>query len=118
MGIEDYAEELRERGFGETGDWAVCLSCILDEGLRRQVAPHLTEDACTFCGREAEDDISIAADFKVLMEPVMDAIQVNVDTIKVLTTSFHLNMRHPRLRTELLAMLEDGQREIQANSSI
>jgi len=67
--------ELDERGFGETGDHAVCLECILDEGLRRQVGYHLTEPACTFCGRKSEDGTSVAASFKALMEPVMDAIR-------------------------------------------
>jgi HEPN/RES N-terminal domain 1/RES domain len=62
------------RGFHETGDRSVCLNCILDEGLREQVAPHLTEDACTFCGREAENNRPIAARFEELMRPVMDAI--------------------------------------------
>jgi hypothetical protein len=74
MGLEDYLEELRVRGFGETGDQSVCLDCIIDEGLREQVAPHLTEDACTFCGLEAEDEVPIAAPFEELMWPVMDAI--------------------------------------------
>src|SRR6266566_2541188 len=85
MGLEDYLEEIRERGFGETGDRAVCLDCILDEGLREQVAPHLTEHACTFCGREAADEAPIAADFETLMRPVMDAIRFlycrSIDTL-------------------------------------
>ena len=74
MGVQDYLEELRARGFDETGDRSVCLNCILDEGLREQVAPHLTEDVCTFCGRETEDGVPIAAHFEELMRPVMDAI--------------------------------------------
>ena len=72
--LKDYMEELLTRGFGETDGQSVCLDCILDEGLRRQVARHLTEEACTFCGREAEDDIPIAASFEELMCLVMAAI--------------------------------------------
>lgn len=53
----------------------MCLDCIWNEGLRAQVAPHLTELACTFCGREATDGAPIAADFEALMYPVMDAIR-------------------------------------------
>ena len=85
MGMEDYLEEIRERGFEGTGDRAVCLDCILDEGLRKQVAPHLTEDVCTFCDREATNEIPIAADFEALMRPVMDAIRFfyyrSIDTL-------------------------------------
>jgi hypothetical protein len=85
MGMEDYIEEIRERGFGGTGDRAVCLDCILDEGLREQVAPHLTEDVCTFCGREAAGEAPIAADSEALMRPVMDAIRFfyfrSIDTL-------------------------------------
>lgn len=62
------------RGFGETGDRSVCLKCIINDGLRDQVAPYLTENACTFCGWEAEDNVPIAACFDELMRPVMDAI--------------------------------------------
>jgi hypothetical protein len=65
--VKDYLEELHTRGFGETNDQSVCLRCIAEDGLRGQVAQHLTEDACTFCGREAEDDVPIAADFDELM---------------------------------------------------
>jgi HEPN superfamily RES-like protein/RES domain-containing protein len=72
--LKDYLEELGTRGFGDTGDRSVCLNCIIDKGLREQVAPHLTEDACTFCGREAKDDVPIAAPFEELMRPIMDAI--------------------------------------------
>src|SRR5581483_12311880 len=62
------------RGFGETGGQSVCLDCIIDEGLRDQVVPHVTEDVCTFCGRETEDGVPIAAPFEELMRPIMDAI--------------------------------------------
>jgi hypothetical protein len=62
------------RGLDETGDRSVCIDCIIDEHLREQVAQHLTEDACTFCGREAEDNVPIAACFEELMRPIMDAI--------------------------------------------
>jgi hypothetical protein len=75
MGLEDYLEEIRVRGFDDTGDRAVCLACLFDQGLRQQVAPHLTEPTCTFCGQEAEGDAPIAADFETLMQPVMDAIR-------------------------------------------
>lgn len=68
-------EEIRERGFGETGDRTVCIDCILDAGLRAQVAAHLTEHACTFCGCQAADGVPIAAPFETLMQPVMDAIR-------------------------------------------
>lgn len=67
-------EELYTRGFGETGDQAVCLNCIIDEGLRKQIASHLIEDACTFCGHQTEGDVPIAAPFERLMRLVMDAI--------------------------------------------
>lgn len=72
---KDYLEELRVRGFSETGDRTICLNCIIDEGLRDQVAAHLTEDACTFCDRETEDGVPIAAPFEELMRSVMDAIR-------------------------------------------
>jgi hypothetical protein len=72
--LKEYFHELDTRGFGDTGDQSVCLDCILDGGLREQVAPHLTEDACTFCGREAKNDVPIAAPFEELMRPIMDAI--------------------------------------------
>ena len=62
------------RGFDETDDRSVCLNCIIDERLREQVDLHLTEYACTFCGREAEDSVPIAARFEELIRPVMDAI--------------------------------------------
>jgi hypothetical protein len=73
--VKAYLEELSTRGFGETGDQSVCLNCIIEEGLRGQVTPHLTEDFCTFCGQEAEDGGPIAAPFEELMRPVMDAIR-------------------------------------------
>lgn len=75
MGADDYFEELYERGFGAADDQAVCLTCTLDERLREQVAQHLTEPACTFCGREADDGTLIAASFEVLVRLVMDAIR-------------------------------------------
>jgi HEPN/RES N-terminal domain 1/RES domain len=71
MGPEDYFW----RGFTETGDRSVCLNCIIDDGLREQVASRLTEDTCTFCGRESQDELPIAASFDELMEPVMAAIR-------------------------------------------
>jgi hypothetical protein len=83
--LKDYMEEIFARGFGETGDRTVCLSCILDETLRDRVSGHLTEDACTFCGRKAEDAIPIAASFDELMTPVMEVIRFlferSVDTL-------------------------------------
>jgi len=75
MGLEDYFEELRARGFTEADGQTVCLECILDEGLREQVARHLTSHTCTFCGRKAQDGEPIAADFNVLMELVMGGIR-------------------------------------------
>jgi HEPN/RES N-terminal domain 1/RES domain len=76
MGLaKAYQEELDARGFGETGDRSVCLNCIIDKSLRDQVAPYLTEDYCTFCGQEAEDDGPIAASFDELMRPIMGAIR-------------------------------------------
>src|ERR1700722_337510 len=76
-GVKDHMDEVEigERGFGPTGDRTVCLECICDEGLRAQVAAHLTEHACTFCGREAADGVPIAANFEALMYPVIDAIR-------------------------------------------
>src|SRR6266566_3031254 len=75
MGLaKAYMEELHTRGFGETDDQSVCLDCIIDEGLREQIAPYLTEDICTFCGQEAQGDAPIAAPFEELMRFVMDAI--------------------------------------------
>lgn len=72
---KEYYDELQTRGFGEVDDQSVCLDCIIDEGLRSQVGEHLTEDECSFCGREAEDgEAPIAASFEVLMRSVMDAI--------------------------------------------
>lgn len=80
MGTSDYALERQERGFGETGDRAVCLECIRDDALRGQVAKSLTESACKFCGRDSGDSgTPIAAHFEVLMRAVVDAIAFRYD---------------------------------------
>ncbi|TVZ05074.1 RES domain-containing protein [Trebonia kvetii] len=72
---KDYYEELAARGFGDTGEQSVCLECITDEGLRSQVADQLTENACSFCDREAQaGEDPIAASFELLMLSVMEAI--------------------------------------------
>lgn len=75
MGIDDYYEELRARGFGETGDQSVCVNCIFDENLREQIVLYLKKAACTFCGRVAEDDDPVAAPFEELMQLIIDAIK-------------------------------------------
>ncbi|MEU7004849.1 HEPN-associated N-terminal domain-containing protein [Nonomuraea sp. NPDC046570] len=67
--------EIEGRGFGETGERAVCLECVLDRGLREQVAGLLSESLCTFCGRESADQHSVAVDFEDFMPFVMDAIR-------------------------------------------
>src|SRR5262245_28780382 len=74
-GAKAHRMDMDERGFGETGDRAVCLDCVLDEGLSEQVARLLTGGRCTFCGRESADEQPIAADFADLMRLVMDAIR-------------------------------------------
>lgn len=75
MGIDDYYEELRVRGFGETGDQSVCVNCIFDENLREQIVPYLKKAACTFCGRVTEDNNPVAAPFEELMQLVVGAIK-------------------------------------------
>ena len=72
--LKDYLLELDTRGFGETDDQSVCLDCILDDGLREEFAANLTEDACTFCGREAQHGVPIAGPFEELMRLIMDTI--------------------------------------------
>ncbi|MBO3745642.1 RES domain-containing protein [Streptosporangiaceae bacterium NEAU-GS5] len=67
--------DMGERGFGETGDRAVCLECVLDKGLGEQMARLLTRNRCTFCGRESPGDQPIAADFEDVMHLVMNAIR-------------------------------------------
>jgi hypothetical protein len=69
-----YLQDLSDRGFGETGDQAVCLDCVLDEGLRSQITYLLTDNSCSFCGRESEDE-PIAATFEDFMKIVMDTIR-------------------------------------------
>jgi hypothetical protein len=70
-----WADELDSRGFGDTGDQAVCLRCVLDETLRERLRPHLSEDRCTFCGATGDGDgRAVAADFEQLMYIVMDAV--------------------------------------------
>lgn len=73
--VKKHLEDLHTRGFDLAGDPAVCLDCIIDEGLREQTANHLTEPACTFCGRKAEDGALIAASFEEFMRIVMSAIR-------------------------------------------
>jgi hypothetical protein len=76
MGMADsWAQKLDSRGFGDTGDQAVCLRCVLDETLRELLRPHLSEDRCTFCGATSDEDgQAVAADFEQLMYLVMDAV--------------------------------------------
>jgi hypothetical protein len=69
-----WAEGLASRGFGDTGDQAVCLECILDETLRELLRPHLSEPRCTFCGSTGDAGQAIAADFEQLMYIVMEAV--------------------------------------------
>jgi hypothetical protein len=72
-----YAMEIDARGFGDTGDRAVCLACALDEDLRNETAKHLTVWECTFCGATADDgdgEAPIAAAFEDFMEIVMNAL--------------------------------------------
>jgi hypothetical protein len=72
-----YAEEISARGFGDTGDQAVCMTCILDDDLREEAGKHLAEWECTFCGASADDetDTPIAAPFDDLMTIIMNALQ-------------------------------------------
>lgn len=72
--VKAYLEDLNTRGFDATGDHAVCLDCIIDQGLRDQTAALLTEPACTFCGRDSGDGSPVAADFEAFMRVVMGAI--------------------------------------------
>ncbi|SIN14366.1 RES domain-containing protein [Micromonospora cremea] len=67
--------ELFTRGFGETGDQAVCLECLTDEGLVGEVRDILDEPQCSFCGAKAGDDgAPIAVDFERFMYVVMDGV--------------------------------------------
>lgn len=71
-----YAEDIAARGFGDTGDRAVCLACVLDEDLRHETAKHLSTWECSFCGAVAaeDDEGPIAAHFDDFMPIVMDAL--------------------------------------------
>lgn len=70
-----WAEELASRGFGDTGDQAVCLNCVVDETLRELLRPHLSELRCTFCGATGDTGQAVAAEFEQLMYIVMDAVR-------------------------------------------
>lgn len=68
-------EDIARRGFGETGDQAVCGDHLLDPGLLRQVEPYFSKHECTFCGRSADPTSDpIAASFDDFMGVVMDAV--------------------------------------------
>ncbi|MFI5500959.1 HEPN-associated N-terminal domain-containing protein [Nocardia asteroides] len=68
--------EIEARGFGETGDKAVCLECIHDATLREETRPHLTMMACSFCGASADDGVeAIAASFEAFMYIVIEAVR-------------------------------------------
>lgn len=68
-------EEFSFRGFGDTGDQAVCLDCVTDEGLVKEIKSRLTEDQCSFCGKMATGDGElVAANFEDFMEVVMSGV--------------------------------------------
>ena len=71
---KERAEELSARGYGETGDLAICPDCILDDALRTETTEYLTCPGCSFCGRGAVDGEAVAADFEDFMRLVMAAI--------------------------------------------
>ncbi|MFY7064668.1 HEPN-associated N-terminal domain-containing protein [Nocardiopsis changdeensis] len=71
--------EIQDRGFEDAGDQAVCLECVLDDGLRHGVSEILTEHRCTFCERESNGQQPIAADFEEFMPLVMAAIRFFYD---------------------------------------
>lgn len=74
--LKGYVEEIESRGFGETGDRAVCLDCIHDDTLREETRPHLTEMVCSFCGTSAGDAAEpIAASFEAFMSIVVEAVK-------------------------------------------
>lgn len=66
------ADEVSERGFASIAEQTVCLECIYDEGLRREIQALLSETHCTFCGTDSESEI--AADLEEVMPLIMDAI--------------------------------------------
>ncbi|WP_113698626.1 HEPN-associated N-terminal domain-containing protein [Nonomuraea lactucae] len=75
MGLaKRHQEEIWARGFGDT-DKTLCLECVIDETLREETRPHLSESACSFCGAVAEDEEPIAAPFEDFMHIVMRAVR-------------------------------------------
>lgn len=76
MGLaKRWAEEISARGFDDTGNQTVCMTCVLDDDLRAEAGKHLSEWECTFCGDTAdEDDDPIAAPFDDFMTIIMDAL--------------------------------------------
>jgi len=69
-------EEVSARGFGETGDNAVCLECIRDVTLREETRQRLNERVCSFCGATADETVDqpVAASFEDFMYLVMEAV--------------------------------------------
>ncbi|MEO3861440.1 HEPN-associated N-terminal domain-containing protein [Acrocarpospora sp. B8E8] len=71
MGLaKKWMMELEERGFGDTGDHAVCLTCVLSDDLRKQLSEMVSVPKCSFCGEE-----SPSVDLEDLLPLVMDAIR-------------------------------------------